>query len=145
MKKGRQDIMLKFLEKFDRIIIIILTSMMSLVVVLSILELGWVIVKDIIDNFSGPLNFMVLDNLLTILGLFLLILIGFELLETMKIYLKDDVVHVEVILLVAIIAVARKAVVLDLEKVDSITIISLGVIIIALSFGYFIIKKVNKE
>jgi len=145
MKKGRQDIMLKFLEKFDRIVIIILTSMMSLVVVLSILELGWTIAKDIIDNFSGPLNFMVLDNLLTILGLFLLILIGFELLETMKIYLKDDVVHVEVILLVAIIAVARKAVVLDLEKVDGITIISLGVIIIALAIGYFIIKKVHKK
>jgi len=137
--------MLKFLEKFDRIVIIILTSMMSLVVVLSILELGWTIAKDIIDNFSGPLNFMVLDNLLTILGLFLLILIGFELLETMKIYLKDDVVHVEVILLVAIIAVARKAVVLDLEKVDGITIISLGVIIIALAIGYFIIKKVHKK
>jgi len=137
--------MLKFLEKFDRIVIIILTSMMSLVVVLSILELGWTIVRDIIDNFSGPLNFMVLDNLLSILGLFLLILIGIELLETMKIYLRDDVVHVEVILLVAIIAVARKAVILDLEKVDGITIISLGVIIIALAIGYFIIKRVQNK
>lgn len=137
--------MLKFLKKFDRIIIIILISMMSLVVTLSILELGWTIIKDIIDNYSGPLNFMVLDNLLTIFGLFLLILIGVELLETMKIYLKDDVVHVEVILLVAIIAVARKAVVLDLEKVDGITIISLGVIIIALAIGYFIIKRVQKK
>jgi len=137
--------MLNFLKKFERIIVLALISMMALVIVLSILELGWTIGRDIVDNFKGPLNFMLLDNLLAIFGLFLLILIGVELLETMKIYLKDDVVHVEVILLVAIIAIARKAVVLDLEKVDSVTIISLGIIIIALAMAYFIIKKVKKK
>ncbi len=137
--------MLNFLKKFERIIVLALISMMALVIVLSILELGWTIGRNIVDNFKGPLNFMLLDNLLAIFGLFLLILIGVELLETMKIYLKDDVVHVEVILLVAIIAIARKAVVLDLEKVDSITIISLGIIIIALAMAYFIIKKVKKK
>ncbi len=119
--------------------------MMSVIIILSVLELGWTITKDIIDNFKGPLNFMVLDNLLAIFGLFLLILIGVELLETMKIYLRDDTVHIEVIILVAIIAIARKAVVLDLEKVDALTIMSLGVLVIALSVGYFIIKKVQKK
>lgn len=137
--------MLKFLKRFERIIAFILISMMSLIIVLSVLELGWTITKDIIDNFKGPLNFMVLDNLLAIFGLFLLILIGVELLETMKIYLRDDTVHIEVIILVAIIAIARKAVVLDLEKVDAITIMSLGVLVIALATGYFIIKKVQKK
>ena len=137
--------MLKFLKKFERIIAFILIGMMSVIIILSVLELGWTIAKDIIDNFKGPLNFMVLDNLLAIFGLFLLILIGVELLETMKIYLRDDTVHIEVIILVAIIAIARKAVVLDLEKVDALTIISLGVLVIALATGYFIIKKVQKK
>ncbi|MCD4669160.1 MAG: phosphate-starvation-inducible PsiE family protein [Actinomycetia bacterium] len=137
--------MLKFLKRFEQIIAFILISMMSLIIVLSVLELGWTITKDIIDNFKGPLHFMVLDNLLAIFGLFLLILIGVELLETMKIYLREDTVHIEVIILVAIIAIARKAVVLDLEKVDAITIMSLGVLVIALSAGYFIIKKVRKK
>jgi len=137
--------MLKFLKKFERIIAFILIGMMSLVIIFSVLELGWTIAKDIIDNFKGPLNFMVLDNLLAIFGLFLLILIGVELLETMKIYLREDTVHIEVILLVAIIAIARKAVVLDLEKVDALTIMSLGVLVIALAIGYYIIKKVQKK
>lgn len=137
--------MLKFLKRFERIIVFALISMMSLVIVLSVLELGWTITKDIVDNFEGPLNFMVLDNLLALFGLFLLIVIGVELLETMKIYLREDTVHIEVILLVAIIAIARKAVVLDLEKVDALTIMSLGVLVIALATGYFIIKKVKKK
>ena len=90
--------MLKFLKRFERIILFALISMMSLVIVLSVLELGWTITKDIIDNFEGPLNFMVLDNLLALFGLFLLIVIGVELLETMKIYLRENTVHIEVIL-----------------------------------------------
>jgi len=137
--------MLKFLKRFERVIAFTLIGMMSVIIILSVLELGWTIAKDIIDNFKGPLNFMVLDNLLAIFGLFLLILIGVELLETMKIYLRDDTVHIEVIILVAIIAIARKAVVLDLEKVDAITIMSLGILVIALATGYFIIKKVQKK
>jgi len=137
--------MLKFLKRFERIILFALISMMSLVIVLSVLELGWTITKDIIDNFEGPLNFMVLDNLLALFGLFLLIVIGVELLETMKIYLRENTVHIEVILLVAIIAIARKAVILDLEKVDALTIMSLGVIVISLSIGYYIIKKAQKK
>ena len=140
--------MFKFLKKFERIIIIALICMMAIVLSLSILELGWTITKDIIDNFGGfggPLKFIEIDNLLAIFGLFLLVLIGIELLGSIKVYLVEDVVHVEVILLVAIIAISRKAIVLDLEKVSGITIISLGVVIIALAVGYFIIKKVQKD
>jgi len=132
---------LNFLKKFERIVILTLVIIMSLVIVLSVIEMSWTIAKDIINNFKGPLNFMVLDNLLEIFGLFLLILIGVELMVTMKTYLQDNIVHVETILLLAIIAVARKAIVLDLGKVSGITIMSLGVIIIALATGYFIVKK----
>ena len=55
-------------------------------------------------------------------------------------YFKDNVIHAEVVLLVAVIAVSRKVILLDLEKYEPIAIIGLGVIIFALGGCYYLIK-----
>jgi len=45
-------------------------------------------------------------------------------LETIKAYLLDKVVHVEIVLEVALIAIARKVIILDLEKYSSLTVLT---------------------
>jgi uncharacterized membrane protein (DUF373 family) len=74
-------------------------------------------------------------------GVFMLVLIGIELLDTIKVYLKENVMHVEVVVLVAIIAVARKVVVLKIENIDGMKIIGIAFIIVALAVAYYLIKK----
>jgi uncharacterized membrane protein (DUF373 family) len=113
--------------------------MMALVLLLSTIELGWVIVKDIV---TPPIFLLEIDELLDIFGLFMLVIIGIELLETvMKTYLLESVNHIEVVLGVAIIAIARKVIILDVKEVPSLTLIGVGVIIISLLAGYFLLKR----
>jgi uncharacterized membrane protein (DUF373 family) len=76
-------------------------------------------------------------------SLFLVLLIGLELLETVKAYLKEDIVHVEFIILVAIIAIARKAIVWDFKKYTTEELVSLAIMIVALGVTYFLIKKAD--
>jgi uncharacterized membrane protein (DUF373 family) len=88
-------------------------------------------------------NYAVVDlsQLMELFGIFMLVLIGIELLDTIKVYLKENVVHVEVVVLVAIIAVARKVVVLKIEDIDGLKIIGVAFIIVALAVAYYLIKK----
>jgi len=68
--------------------------------------------------------------------------IGIELLETiMKTYITEDNPHYEVVLSVAIIAIARKVIILDLKEVESLSLVGIASIIIALTAGYFLMKK----
>ena len=76
-----------------------------------------------------------------IFGGFLSVLIGIELLHTIKMYLKEDVVHVEIVLLVALIGISRHIIDLDYKHLDPMTIFGIAALIIALSAGYFLIKK----
>lgn len=127
------------LKEFKKAVITVLTLMMALVLLLSTIELGWVIVKDIV---TPPIFLLDIDELLDIFGLFMLVIIGIELLETvMKTYLMESVNHIEVVLGVAIIAIARKVIILDIKEVSSLTLIGVGVIIISLLAGYFLLKK----
>ena len=130
--------MLQYTKKFEKIIIIFLMILMALVVFVSSLELAWMIFKDII---SPPPVLLKIDQLLEIFGLFLLILIGIELLDTIKAYISENVIHAEVVLLVAIIAISRKVIILDIKKISSSTLIGIGIVILALSVGYYLVKQ----
>jgi uncharacterized membrane protein (DUF373 family) len=116
-----------------------LMVMMAIVLGLATIDLGYILVKDVIES---PFIFLSVDQLLDIFGLFMLVLIGIELLETiMKTYITTGEPHYEVVLSVAIIAIARKVIILDLKDVESTSLIGIASIIIALTIGYFLMKK----
>jgi len=117
----------------------ILMLLMSVVLGLSTLDLGWIIIKDIL---SDPVLLLSVDELLDLFGFFMLVIIGIELLETiMKTYLIQDQPHFEVVLSVAIIAIARKVIILDIKEVDGISLIGIATIVLALTIGYFLMKR----
>ena len=113
--------------------------LMALIVAIAIIELGIVLYMDLFDPKDGVL-FLEIDELFRIFGFFFIILIGFELIETVEMYFKDNIIHAEVVLLVSVIAVSRKVILLDLDKYNPLAIIGLGAIIIAIGGCYFLIK-----
>ena len=130
----------KLLKKFEYYIVIGLLAMMALVVFLSTVELAVIIVQRML---SGKPQLFLLDisDMLEIFGFFMMILIGLELIETIKIYLVDESIHVEIICLVAIVAVARKVIIIDLYKVSPVALLGIAAIILALCIGYFFLKR----
>ena len=130
--------MTKWLRTFEHLIIRSLIYMMAVIILISTIELGYLLIKDIV---SPPVFFLEIDELLELFGFFLLILIGIELLETIKAYLQDKVVHSEIVLEVALIAIARKVIILDFKEYDSTVILGIAALIITISASYYIIRR----
>ncbi|MEO0351320.1 MAG: phosphate-starvation-inducible PsiE family protein [Cyanobacteria bacterium P01_A01_bin.15] len=78
-----------------------------------------------------------------IFGLFLSVLIALEILENITAYLKKHVVQVELVIVTSLTAVARKIIILDLEKVTGVSLIGLAVAILALSISYWIVRTIH--
>ena len=130
--------MLTFLKKFELLILKALLVMIMVVVFVSTIELGWLVIKDL----AKPPKFLLsIADLKEIFGFFLLVLIGVEFLETIKAYLVDNTIHVEIILEVALIAIARKVIILDMEKYDGFTTIAIGVLILAIAAAFYVVRK----
>ncbi|MBR8827594.1 MAG: phosphate-starvation-inducible PsiE family protein [Gomphosphaeria aponina SAG 52.96 = DSM 107014] len=130
--------MKKFLNLFERYIITALLIMMILVVFLNTIELSIILLKELLNP---PFMLLDINNILDIFGYFLTILIGLELIDATKIYLVEEVVHVEVIFLVAIIAIARKVIILDVKALPPVTLFGIASIILSLSVGYYLLKQ----
>ena len=133
---------MKYLAKLEFIVIRALVVMMALVVLFASLDLAWIIIQDLI---VPPYLLFDVNRLLEIFGMFLLVLIGIELLESIRTYLDQRLIHVEVVLTVALIAIARKVIILDVKDLDGLKLIGIGVIIIALAGGYVYIKRCYRD
>ena len=134
--------MLPYLEKFERAITHTLLVLMAGVVLLATIELAWILVKDVL---SPPFFLLEIHELLELFGLFLMVLIGIELLHSVKTYIVRREFHLETVLTVAMIAVARKIIVLEPKELPEGTLLGIAVLVLALALGYYVMRRSRRE
>lgn len=131
--------MIELIKKFEKALIFSLVVMMAIVLLLATIELGWIIVKDIV---TPPVFLLEIDELIEIFGLFMLVLIGIELLETIiRTYLDRSTEHVTIVIAVALIAISRKVIVLGKQEFTGDILLGIAAVIIALAGGYYLIRR----
>jgi len=130
------------MTKVQRLIALVLAVMLIVVVVLSTADLGVLIAQDI---WKPPILLIPVQSLLEIFSSFLLVLIGVELLETLKAYVKKDVIHVRLVLEAALIAMARKVIILEPNNVSGLTLFGIAALILALGVVFYVDKQAHRE
>ena len=132
--------MSKFLKgfSFEKLVTTVFMALIGLVAAVSLIDLAIRVVEEIIS----PEGFLhEIDRLPDVLSLFLWVLITIELLDSVRSYVKEHAFHIESVVSVAVIAMARKVIVLDIHELEGIKIAALAAIIIALSVSYYLVRK----
>ena len=130
------------LTRVQKFTVLALAAMLSVVVILSTLHLGVLIAQEV---WAPPRFLIRVQGLLEIFGYFLLVLIGVELIETLKAYLKKDVIHIRVVLEVALIAMARKVIVEEPNTVPGMTLFGIAALILALGIAFHVERQARRE
>ena len=133
--------MIKILDWFERIVIYILIVLMMAIIIMTIVGFGFLFVTDLLQPSVHIPN---IDQFLDLFGYILLVLIGVELLDTIRAYLSEQVVHVEVVLEVALIAVARKIIIMELKEIPSATLFGIAALVAALAAAFYLEKRGRK-
>jgi uncharacterized membrane protein (DUF373 family) len=122
--------MLGVVNRFETVINVALLVMMSLIVVVTTIDLGWTLV----EHLSSPPYVRFNDTALKeVFSDFLLVLIGLELLDTVRAYMTEKAVRIELVLAVGLVAITRKLVVIDMKDLDSLWMIGIAAVIVALA------------
>lgn len=130
------------LTKIQKFSVMALAGMLVVVMVLSTVHLGVLIAPEV---WRPPRFLIRVQGLLEIFGYFLLVLIGVELLETLKAYLRKDVIHVRVVLEVALIAMARKVIIEEPNAVPGLTLFAIAALILALGIASYFERQVPRH
>lgn len=128
----------RYLKLLQRGIVLLLLFVMSLILLLATFNIVFFIIKNIVQE---PMSQLTANNLMELFSIFLVILIGIELLETVKAFLMKETIQVEIVVLVAIIAVARKVIIWEFSDSSPSEVFGISAILLTLGVTYFLIRK----
>jgi uncharacterized membrane protein (DUF373 family) len=134
--------LMKHINSFQRLIVWVIILLMVAVILSATLEIGWIILYDLI---TPPVMIVNVDQILDIFSLIFIVIIGIELLETIKMVLEESIMNVDVIILVGLTAVVRKILIIDIKETEPMFLVGLGVLIVALAATYYLVIVSGKQ
>lgn len=137
--KIKGDPLINFLHRIITYCVRFLAILMVIVIVASIIDVMYVMYDKII--ITKPVGVLHIEEILTILGAFIGVLIAIEIFNNIIVYLREDAVHVKLVLATALIAVSRKVIILDYKTIDPIYIFAIATVVLATAIGYWIITN----
>jgi uncharacterized membrane protein (DUF373 family) len=133
--------LIDFLQKTILWAIKILAILMVAVILWSV---GDVIFTLFIKSQEPYIFITDMDELLRIFGSFLIVLIGIEIFINIILYLKKDMNHLRLVIATALMAIGRKVIILDYDKVSDWHLIGMGTLIVALGLAYWFICHAHR-
>lgn len=134
------------IEKFEILIIALLQLMLVVAVAVGTAQLFVLLFKRLPSSWA---EIATADDLHAVMqrafGGVLVVVLGLELIETLKVYFREHRVRVEVIMIVSLIAVGRHIIQVDYTNVAGMQLVGLGALIMSLAGGYFLIAKSHRQ
>ena len=132
----------RLMRLFERGILYVAQILLVLVIVVAVIQLWYLfalgVTERVRDIDTIPLLTLAVQRAFS--GV-LLIVLGLELLETLRVYFTHHRVRLELVLVIALIAVGRHVINLDFEHVDGAAIAGIAALVVALTGGYYLVRK----
>jgi uncharacterized membrane protein (DUF373 family) len=131
---------LTWYQRFEHIVALALTILVSLIMLVAMYRLSVGILHDLIFGFLNPLEHKVFQSLF---GEIMTVLIAMEFNHTIHLVAmrKQSIIQVKTVLLIAILALARKVIIMDLHQITSGQIEALAAITLALGIVYWLMRE----
>jgi uncharacterized membrane protein (DUF373 family) len=136
------DLASRIVQGFEHLIVLVLIALLIIVVGLSAVELAWLLVRDVMSARGVVLD---VEQMFELFGFFLLVLIGMELLATLKSYLHERIIHVEVVLEVALVAIAQKIIVLNTSRAGAGSLLGVAALVLSLAAAIWAVRWARRS
>ena len=131
-----QEPLIRSLTTLIRMAVRALAILMTLVIIWGVIDVGYVLYCKIL---TPPLGLLTINDILAVFGAFMAVLIAIEIFLNITVYLRDDVIHVKIVMATALMAIARKIIILDFDSIQPEYVWAAATVILALSVGYWLI------
>lgn len=133
-----EEPLVHWLHVLIRVCVRLLAVLMTLVIIWGVADVAWVIYQRVM---TPPLGLLSVNDILATFGTFMATLIAIEIFVNIVLYLQSHVLHVKLVLATALMAIARKVIVLDYNVIEPDYVWATAGVVFALSIGYWLMDK----
>jgi len=143
-EKPLDDPFIRGLAKSIRYAVRILAVLMVLVIWWGVADVIYVLYERISTH---PYYLLNISDIFATFGAFMAVLIAIEIFINIASYLRENVIHIKLVLATAFMAVARKVIVLDYNEVSADYLFGTAALVLALAVAYWlaVVKNTSIE
>jgi uncharacterized membrane protein (DUF373 family) len=137
--------LLTFYQKFEHAVILVLTALIAIIVAFAVWNLVLKIVLSVV--YSGgfdPTDYAVFQSLF---GMIFTVIIALEFKRSLLVVAerRHGIVQVRTVLLIALLAIVRKLMIIDLSAADAAEVLALAAAILALGAVYWLVRDQDRR
>ncbi len=128
--------LIEWLQKIIHFAVRILAVLMTAVILWGVVDVCWVLYQKLV---KPPFMMLTINDILATFGAFMAVLIAIEIFVNIIIYLRDDVIHVKIVLATALMAIARKVIILDYDEISPDFVWATAGVTLAMAIAYWLV------
>src|SRR6266403_6003898 len=136
---------LSLYQRFEHIVIMILTALIAIIVVVAVWNLAVKIVFGLV--LSGSLDPSDYTIFQAVFGMIFTVIIALEFKKSLLVIAerRESVVQIRSVVMIALLAICRKVIILDLRETDAAQLFALAAAILALGVVYWLIRDSDQH
>jgi uncharacterized membrane protein (DUF373 family) len=132
------DPLIRFLHRVIRVAIKVLAVLMVMVIIWGIGDVIYVLY----ERLATPPYFLLdVNDIFQTFGAFMVVLIAVEIFINIRLYLGTNELPIRLVTATALMAIARKVIVLDLDKISADYVLAIAAVTLALGVTHWLISK----
>jgi uncharacterized membrane protein (DUF373 family) len=146
LKAAREQLrLLSLYQRFEQIVVLVLTALIAIIVVAALWSLCVKILFGLLLSGSlDPSDYAVFQ---AVFGMIFTVIIALEFKKSLLVLAerRDNVVQIRSVVMIALLAICRKVIILDLTETDAAHILALAAAILALGVVYWLIRDSDQR
>jgi uncharacterized membrane protein (DUF373 family) len=138
LPEEHEDPLIGFLHRIIRFTVRFMAILMVFVIIWGVGDVLYVLYQRL---NTPPLFLLDVNDIFQIFGAFMAVLIAIEVFINIRLYLGTGVLPVQLVIATALMAIARKVIVLDLDKITPDYVLGIAAVVLALGITYWLIVK----
>lgn len=138
LPEEHEDPLIRFLHRIIRVAVKFLAVLMVFVIIWGLGDVLYVLYQRL---NTPPFFLLNINDIFQTFGAFMAVLIAIEIFINIRLYLGTDVLPVQLVIATALMAIARKVIVLDLDKITADYVAGIAAVVLALGITYWLISK----
>jgi uncharacterized membrane protein (DUF373 family) len=133
-------VILSYYQRFEGLVALVLTIVIALIILVALFRLTYGVMTGLLLGVLDPLDHGIFQ---TVFGEILTLLIALEFNHTLQFVVsrQQSIIQTKIVLLIALLAIARKFIVLDLGSVEAAQLLGLAAITLALAIAYWLVRE----
>ena len=137
-----EDRLIAFLHKMIKVAVKILAILMVLVMFWGVGDVVYVLYGYLM---SPSFMLLSLEDIFKTFAAFLAVLIAIEIYQNIVLYLRTDIIPIKLVVATALMAIARKVIIIDFDTITPMYIFATAAVVLALGITYYLVGRHHKE